>query len=101
MPNQPPPHLSNPMSCQQKPKPETEIIDLSYPNKSKNEIISNEFNRYGCMGAVFNGRPIICGGFYPPFSFQDCFFVQGDKKQNISMTTKRSFATAVVLKGMI
>ena len=73
MPNQPPPHLSNPISCQ--PKTKTEIIDLICPN-FKNEIISNEFNRYGCMGAVFNGRPIICGGYqsYHKY-FKDCHII--------------------------
>ena len=46
-----------------------------------------------------NGKPLICGGFNGTHSFQDCFFVQGNINQNISMTQIRSFATAVVLQG--
>ena len=93
MPNQPPPHLSNPMSCQQKPKPETEIIDLSYPNNSKNEIISNEFNRYGCMGAVFNGKPVICGGYqsYHKY-FKDCHII-GGYVNKCFVFTEKTFAS--------
>ena len=78
----------------------SEVIDLNNPSISCNNLETAPSERWASVGGLLNGRPIICGGFYPPFSFQDCFFVQGDKKQNISMTTKRSFATAVVLKGM-
>ena len=76
MPNQPPPHLSkNPLSYQQQ-NTQTEIIDLSYNPNLKNKIIPNDFNRYGCMGAVFNGKPVICGGYqsYHKY-FKDCHII--------------------------
>ena len=78
----------------------SEVIDLSNPNISCNNLENAPSQRWASVGGVLNGRPLICGGFNPPFSFQDCFYVQGDPNQNISMIQKRSFASSVVMKGV-
>ena len=79
----------------------SEVIDLFNPNISCSNLENAPSVRWASVGGVLNGRPLICGGFNPPFSFQDCFYVQGDHNQNISMIQKRSFASSVVMKGVV
>ena len=79
----------------------SEVIDLFNPNISCSNLEKAPSQRWASVGGVLNGRPLICGGFNPPFSFQDCFYVQGDHNQNISMIQKRSFASSVVMKGVV
>ena len=74
-----------------------QLIFGDYP--AVNNLQLAPTSRWASVGGLLNGKPLICGGFNGTHSFQDCFFVQGNINQNISMTQIRSFATAVVLRG--
>ena len=77
----------------------SEVIDLVDPNRSCSPLQDAPSARWASVGGNLNGRPLICGGWYPNNRLQDCFFVQGNTNQKISLTQERSSAGVVVLNG--
>ena len=77
----------------------SEVIDLVDPNRSCDPLQDAPSARWASVGGNLNGRPLICGGWYPNNRLQDCFFVQGNTNQKISLTQERSSAGVVVLNG--
>ena len=77
-----------------------EILDLK---NSRNELIvpygfgeyySNK--RYGCVGGLLKGQPVICGGGSHTDVFQDYFTINEPNKKT-NMLQKRCHASGVVL----
>ena len=77
----------------------SEVIDLVDPNRSCSPLEDAPSARWNSVGGNLNGRPLICGGWLPNDRLQDCFFVQGNTNQKISMTQQRASASVVVLNG--
>ena len=77
----------------------SEVIDLSNPQMKCKDFPKFPYQNWAAVGGLLNGKPLICGGFDGPHSFQDCFYLEGNIGQDVSMTQIRSFATAINLKG--
>ena len=85
----------------------SEVIDISNPNLSCDDLADALTPRGGAVGGLLDGRPMICAGkgfnnneMETWYQHKNCFFVQGKIDQRISMTEIRSGAASVILKGI-
>ena len=82
----------------------SEVVDLFNPDRKCNHLENATPARFGSVGGLLNGKPLVCGGSFKSYrnALQDCFLVNGNKNiPPISMTQKRTLAAAVVLKGKL
>jgi len=75
----------------------SEVIDVINTGDVCSNLDKAPTQRWASVGGVVNGRPLICGGFNGVQSFKDCFYIEGEPAQNLSMTRIRSFATSAVM----
>ena len=79
----------------------TEVIDLTN-SIIKYDLLQTLPERWGSVGALMNGKPVICGGYNTSDNeyLQDILVLGNDENQssfNLSLTEKRSGAASVLL----